>query len=160
MQDNIFSPQAIDLLPVKDMLHVLAIAKVGVHILLYLRRVATHHLHQFGGQMLRVQCIYSPEDEVVDRGRHLLLYVHHALLLLLGRARLATAQDGRQRLPAELLLRPEDARIREVDHREELLKVILHGRAREEDATLAGDGTQRHGRLILAILESMGLVAD
>jgi hypothetical protein len=68
MHDNIFSPQAIDLLPIKDMLHVFAIAKVSVHVLLDLRQVATHHLHQLGGQMLRVQRIHPPEDEVVYRG--------------------------------------------------------------------------------------------
>lgn len=91
----IFSPQAVDLLPIKDMLHVLAIAKVGVHILLDLRQVATHDLHKLGRQMLRIQRIYTPQDEVVDRGRHFLLDVHHALFLLLGRAWLATAQDRR-----------------------------------------------------------------
>ena len=141
------------------MLHVLAVAQVLVHVSLDLRQVAANDLHQLGRQVLRVESVDAPQDEVVHRRTHLHLLVEHLLLLLIRRVRLAAAQDVREGVAPELLLRAQNARVGEVDHRVKLLEIVLHRRSRQEHAPLDGEAVQRPGRLVLPILQPVGLVA-
>ena len=91
LHEHLDRAQTIDLLAIKDMLHILGVAEMQVHILLDFRQVATDHLDQLGRQVLRVESIHTPQNEVVDRRGHLQLLVLHSLYLRVGRVRLTTA---------------------------------------------------------------------
>lgn len=51
-------------------------------------------------------------------------------------------------------------RVAKVDHRVELVEVILHGRAREQHAPRRAQAIEGHGRRCFVVLQTVGLVAD
>jgi len=149
------------LLSVRRVLQRLGFDEVVVDVLLHVGQLATNDLNQLGGKVLGVQRVDPPEDELVHDGRHVVLLVEHLLLLPIGGVRLAAPEDGGAVERSKLFLRfSEDVRVGEVHHCVELLEVVLHRRPREEDAALAGEGGERHGRLGFAVLEAVGLVTD
>lgn len=122
------------LLSVGNLLDGLASDEVVVDVMLHVGHLAADDLDQLGGQVLRVECVDSAEDELIHDGAHFVLLLEHLIALLLGRVRLAALQNWCANLPPEFLRQTQDAPVGEVDHGKELLEIILHGSSRQQDA--------------------------
>ena len=152
--------QTVDLFPIQDMLCIFAVDQMLVHVLLNIRQIAANDLDEFGWQMLRIERIDAPENEIPANGRHFFLNLAHFLLLCLGRVGFPAAQNGILGVLCEFVNRSENARVGEIDHGVEFSEIILHGSSRQEDASFDRQGIECSGRLAFAILESMSFVAN
>lgn len=85
LHEHLDGAEAVDLLPVQDVLHVLGADEVLVHVLLDASEVAAHNLHQLRGEVLCVEGVDAAEDELVDDAAHLVLGLPHPPPLPLGR---------------------------------------------------------------------------
>eukprot|EP00968_Pinguiococcus_pyrenoidosus_P028905 scaffold8185_cov239-Pinguiococcus_pyrenoidosus.AAC.2 len=152
--------QHVLLAPSHDVLHGFRRQHLLVDARLQVRDPAADDLDQLRGQELRVQRVLAPQDELVDDLRHLVLAVLHLLHLRIGRVGLSALQNRALEAPAELGRRAQHLGIGEVDHGVELLQIILHRRAGQQEAPPAGERRQGLGRGRLRVFEAMGLVAD
>lgn len=142
------------------MLHVFAITQMLIHVLLNLSEIATNDLHQLGRQMLCIQRVHTPQNELVHNRRHILLNLQHSFLLLLGSIGFTPTKDGIEHLPSELFLSTKGTWIRKIYHGKEFFEIILHGGAGQQDTTFDGYGIECHGGLIFFILESMSFITN
>lgn len=110
--------------------------------------------------MLCIDGIDSSQDELIDGGTHFVLDLHHSLFLSWRRIRFATSQKGKHDVFAEFFGGSEDTVVRKVGHGEEFGKIVLHGRTREQDSSLDGQGIEGPTGLVVAVLEAMGFVTD
>ena len=111
LHEHLDGAKAIDLLAIKDVLHILGVDEVLVHILLDFGKVAAYNLNKLGWQMLCVQCVHTTEDKFVDGGTHFVLHFRHLILLPFGGIGLSTTEDWEEVVLSEFFLRSKDARI-------------------------------------------------
>mmetsp|Transcript_11198 Transcript_11198/g.46663 ORF Transcript_11198/g.46663 Transcript_11198/m.46663 type:complete len:438 (-) Transcript_11198:4-1317(-) len=141
-------------------LDVLVRQEVRVQVLLQFGEVDAHDGHQLGRQEFRVQSVGASQDERV----HQVAELRRALLALRARVRrgvrFAAVQDGRLKVAPEALLLAEHAGVGEVNHRKELVEVVLQRRATQQHAAARGELVQADVRLRVAILQPVRLVAD
>ena len=109
LHEHLDGAETVDLLAVKDVLHIFRTDEVLVHILLNFGEVAADYLNELGGQMLRVQSIHATEDEFVNGGTHFVLHLRHLVLLPLGSIGLPTTEDWEEVILSEFFLRSKDA---------------------------------------------------
>lgn len=110
--------------------------------------------------MLRIDSIDTTENEFIDGRGHVVLQLHHAFALSIRRVRFSSSQNGIEGATAKLFGRAENAGIGKVHHGVKLEQIVLHGRASQQDAALDGQGVKSATGLIVAVFESMGLVAN
>ena len=138
LHEHLNGRQTIHLLAIDHMLQVLGTDKMLVHVLLNVREIATDDLHELGRQMLRVQGIDASENKVVDDPTHVVLNLHHFSFLRIGCVGFAAAENGKESLATKVFWCAENAGIGKVDHGVELLQIVLHGCAGEQNAASAG----------------------
>ena len=111
LHEHLDGAEAVDLLAIEDVLHILGADEVLVHILLNFGEVAAYNLNELRRQMLCIQCVHTAEDELVDGGTHFVLHLRHLILLPFGGIGLSTTENREEVVLSEFFLRSKNARI-------------------------------------------------
>lgn len=158
LHEHLNRTETVDLLAVENMLHVLARDQVLIHVLLDLCQLTANHLNQLWGKVLCIQGVDATQYEFIDSFAHIILDIHHLSLLRLCRIGLSSTKNGKEHFLPEFFLSTKNSRIREVDHGEELLQVVLHRGTGKKDSAFDWKRSESHGSLVFTVLQTVCLV--